>query len=107
MVAGALCEFIAVESSTYERWLRFESSEKKDCPSVNDQFSIHTNLYRHKFLFCSKLVALSLSLSLSLNFFIHFLSYDCDIKSPGNCCAILLQQFVVFTICIIFIGLFT
>lgn len=29
MVAGALCEFIAEESSTYERWLRFESSEKK------------------------------------------------------------------------------
>lgn len=29
MVAGAPCEFIAAESSTYERWLRFESRKKK------------------------------------------------------------------------------
>lgn len=29
MVAGAPCEFIAAESSTYERWLRFESCKKR------------------------------------------------------------------------------
>lgn len=51
MVAGASCEFIAAESSTYERWLRFESSEKKRLPApVNDQFSPFTNSCRQKFL---------------------------------------------------------
>lgn len=61
MVAGAQCEFIAAESSTYERWLRFESSEKK-----NFIFRSMINfLDTHKFMslkvsFFSKLVAFSI-----------------------------------------------
>lgn len=49
MVAGAPCEFIVAESSTYEHWLRFELSKKSFLPpspfpetlSVNDQYSRH------------------------------------------------------------------
>jgi len=72
MVAGALCEFIAVESSTYERWLRFESSEKKDCPSVNF-LSIQIYIVTSFFFVQNLLLSLSLSLSLSQFFYSFFI----------------------------------
>lgn len=57
MVAGAPCEFIVAESSTYEHWLRFELSKKSFDPpshspqtlSVNDQYSRQARVIRSFF----------------------------------------------------------
>lgn len=59
MVAGAPCEFIVAESSTYEHWLRFELSKKSFDPpspfpqtlSVNDQYSRQARVIRSFFSF--------------------------------------------------------
>lgn len=73
MVAGAQCEFIAAESSTYECWLRFESSEKKRlCFSVNDQCSQLSQIHVVKISLFSKLVAFS-------NFHSFVFHTDCNI----------------------------
>ena len=67
---GSRCAVWIYRGGKLDLWALVEIWIKRKKRLSFGQFSIHTNLYRHKFLFCSKLVALSLSLSLSLSIFL-------------------------------------